>query len=88
MLMASMSNVQLIAIKVGIYASAEVIMREAGKGSRARPFSVDKNTFDKNWDAIFNRPDPRVLQDAENEDEAFRHLENQINKGKQDADKK
>lgn len=24
-----------------------------GKGSKPRPYSVDKNTFDSNWDKIF-----------------------------------
>ena len=27
----------------------------AGKGSKARPFSVDKNTFDNNWESIFGK---------------------------------
>jgi hypothetical protein len=26
-----------------------------GKGSKARPFSVDKNTFDSNWENIFRK---------------------------------
>ena len=26
-----------------------------GKGSRARPYSVDQNTFNNNWDAIFRK---------------------------------
>jgi hypothetical protein len=26
-----------------------------GKGSRARPFSVDQKTFDTNWDNIFKK---------------------------------
>lgn len=28
---------------------------ETGKGSAPRPYSVDKETFDSNWDAIFKR---------------------------------
>jgi len=28
---------------------------EAGKGSGARPFSVDAKTFEDNWDRIFKR---------------------------------
>lgn len=28
-------------------------MSSGGKGSKPRPFSVDKKTFDKNWDKIF-----------------------------------
>jgi hypothetical protein len=27
----------------------------AGKGSKARPFSVDRKTFESNWDKIFNK---------------------------------
>jgi hypothetical protein len=28
-----------------------------GKGSRARPLSVSKDTFNDNWDKIFKKPD-------------------------------
>ena len=28
---------------------------DGGKGSAPRPFSVDKKTFDDNWDRIFKR---------------------------------
>jgi hypothetical protein len=28
---------------------------DAGKGSGARPFSVDKKTYEENWDRIFKR---------------------------------
>jgi hypothetical protein len=27
----------------------------SGKGSRPRPYSVDLNTFDNNWDKIFGK---------------------------------
>ena len=30
-------------------------MSDGGKGCKARPFSVDKETFSTNWDAIFNK---------------------------------
>ena len=43
------------------------------KGSRQRP--TDQNKFSSNYDAIFRKPDPRVVEDAENEDEAFRLIE-------------
>jgi hypothetical protein len=43
------------------------------KGSRQRPTNLDK--FRSNYDAIFRKPDPRVVEDAENEDEAFRLIE-------------
>ena len=41
------------------------------KGSLPRPYSVDLNTFNNNWDNIFRKPDPRVIEDQKNEDEAF-----------------
>jgi len=41
------------------------------KGSTPRPYSVDLNTFNNNWDNIFRKPDPRVVEDQKNEDEAF-----------------
>jgi len=59
------------------------------KGSRPRPYSVDLKTFDSNWDAIFKKPDPRVLEDAKNEEEAFKEIEknNNSKKGKKNASK-
>ena len=27
----------------------------SGKGSKPRPFSVDQNTYNSNWDAIFGK---------------------------------
>lgn len=41
------------------------------KGSRSRPFSVSQAEFGNNFDAIFRKPDPRVVEDQQNEDEAF-----------------
>ena len=29
--------------------------REAGKGSKPRPFSVSQKEYDERWDAIFGR---------------------------------
>jgi hypothetical protein len=43
------------------------------KGSRQRP--TDPNKFRANYDAIFRKPDPRVVEDAQAEDEAFRLVE-------------
>ena len=32
----------------------------SGKGSKPRPYSVDRETFESNWDAIFNKnSDPK-----------------------------
>ena len=47
------------------------------KGSLPRPYSVDLNTFSNNWDNIFRKPDPRILEDQKNEDEAFERIVNQ-----------
>lgn len=27
----------------------------SGKGSKPRPYSVDRKTFEKNWDAVFGK---------------------------------
>jgi hypothetical protein len=44
------------------------------KGSLPRPYSVDLKTFNNNWDNIFRKPDPRILEDQKNEDEAFDNI--------------
>ena len=44
------------------------------KGSTPRPYSVDLNTFNNNWNNIFRKPDPRVIEDQKNEDEAFEKI--------------
>jgi hypothetical protein len=44
------------------------------KGSMPRPYSVDLKTFNNNWDNIFRKPDPRVIEDQKNEDEAFEKI--------------
>jgi hypothetical protein len=47
------------------------------KGSMPKPYSVDLKTFDNNWDNIFRKPDPRVIEDQKNEDEAFEKIASQ-----------
>lgn len=47
------------------------------KGSTPRPYSVDLNTFNNNWNNIFRKPDPRVIEDQKNEDEAFEKIASQ-----------
>lgn len=47
----------------------------SGKGSAPRPLSVPTAEFDNNWDRIFKKPDPKKIQDAENENEAFEIVE-------------
>ena len=52
------------------------------KGSRPRPYSVSQEQFGNNFDAIFRKPDPRVIEDQQNEDEAF----NEVAKTSQNTD--
>ena len=33
-----------------------------GKGDKARPLSVDKQTFDTNWDAIFGKRKKTIIE--------------------------
>lgn len=44
------------------------------KGSTPRPYSVPLKEFDNNFDRIFRKPDPRVIEDAILEDEAFNRI--------------
>ena len=46
------------------------------KGSSPRPFSVPLKEFDNNFDKIFRKPDPREIEDAIIEDEAFETIDN------------
>jgi len=36
----------------------------AGKGSNPRPFSVDRKTFDNNWDRIFNKKPAKNVKEV------------------------
>ena len=47
------------------------------KGSRPRPYSVSQTEFGNNFDAIFRKPDPRMIEDQKNEDEAFEKIASQ-----------
>ena len=47
-------------------------MSDGGKGSKQRPTDFDK--FNANYDAIFRKPDPRLAQDQQAEDEAFEQI--------------
>ena len=58
------------------------------KGSRQRP--TDLNKFRSNYDTIFRKPDPRVVEDAQAEDEAFWLIEQrqlQVNDSEQVVNK-
>jgi len=46
------------------------------KGSKQRP--TDLKAFGSNYDTIFRKSDPRVLEEAKLEDEEFERLDNQI----------
>ena len=47
------------------------------KGSSPRPYSVSQQEFANNFDAIFRKPDPRMIEDQKNEDEAFENIASQ-----------
>ena len=52
----------------------------SGKGSNPRPFSVSLQEYHNNFDLIFRKPDRKVIEDAQIEDEAFDRIkENQYN---------
>jgi hypothetical protein len=42
-------------------------MSDGGKGSKARPFSVPKEKFDTNWEAIFGKKKPEQPVDNKQE---------------------
>lgn len=52
-----------------------------GKGSRPRPYSVDRSTFESNWDRIFQSP--RERDDALAENEAFDLVQQRMEQEKQ-----
>lgn len=35
-----------------------------GKGSRPKPYSVDQQTFDNNWDRIFGKKEKKPVDDS------------------------
>lgn len=58
------------------------------KGSSPRPYSVTLKEFDNNFDRIFRKPDPREIEDAINEDEAFNRILNASIEQKDNKDSK
>ena len=52
-------------------------MSDGGKGSSPRPYSVDQKTFDANWESIFKKKSPQEVQDAQNEDDEFKRIDQQ-----------
>jgi hypothetical protein len=55
-------------------------MAEAGKGSRPRPYSVDKKTFDSNWDTVFRKQEQSVIEEVSKliAEETLQETENRI----------
>lgn len=47
------------------------------KGSSPRPYSVSQEEFAKNFDKIFRKPDIKMIEDQQNEDEAFEKIATQ-----------
>jgi len=37
----------------------------SGKGSKPRPFSVDRKTFESNWDRIFKKKQVKKSKDTQ-----------------------
>ena len=44
------------------------------KGSSPRPYSVSQKQFANNFDAIFRKPDPRIVEEQQIEDEEFERI--------------
>jgi len=44
------------------------------KGSNPRPYSVSRQEFANSFDKIFRKPDPRAIEDAQIEQEAFDNI--------------
>lgn len=55
-------------------------MSDGGKGSRPRPYSVDQETFQSNWEKAFGKKTPQEVQDAQNEDDEFKRIDQQNKK--------
>ena len=37
----------------------------SGKGSKPRPFSVDRKTYENNWDRIFKKKKDKKLKESQ-----------------------
>jgi hypothetical protein len=44
------------------------------KGSSPRPYSVSQQEYANNYNRIFRKPDPRMIEDQLAEDEAFEQI--------------
>ena len=45
----------------------------SGKGDTPRPFSVDRRTFESNWDDIFSKPKKTKMLREVNYDNMWKH---------------
>ena len=52
-------------------------MSDGDKGSKPRPYSVNKETFNARWDAIFKQPDTSKIGDK-----IVKQVEESLNNGK------
>jgi len=50
-------------------------MNNAGKGDTPRPYTVDKDTFNKNWDAIFRKKEVTAEEKAAAEAKIKREID-------------
>jgi len=57
------------------------------KGSRPRPYSVSQDEFANSFDRIFRKPDPREIEDARNEQEAFDYIKETLYNTQIEGDK-
>jgi hypothetical protein len=46
-------------------------MADGGKGSNPRPFSVDRKTFEANWDSIFKKDKSETVKDSDDKIEDY-----------------
>ena len=57
--------------------SAPIHFFDSGKGDTPRPYGVDHKTYSDNWDRIFGKKEPKEIDDAKAEDDAFEQIEKQ-----------
>jgi hypothetical protein len=53
-------------------------MSDGGKGSSPRPFGVDQNTFQSNWEKTFGKKTPQERDDAQAEDAEFERIKREF----------
>ena len=53
-------------------------MSDGGKGSSPRPFAVDQNTYQSNWEKTFGKKTPQEMDDAQAEDAEFERIKREF----------